>query len=78
MFKLVGDWEGETIGQDFGGRGRMLVWLAPVTPMSRVEPDEASHYPDSPSMRRKIEESAPRTKENILPIPPRPALPKGE
>lgn len=56
MFKLVGEWHGETVGQDFNGRGRMLVWLEPIGPMSRVEPEESpSHYPDSPSQIRKAE-----------------------
>lgn len=41
MFKVVGSWTGEVVGQDFAGRGRMLVWLNPDDSMARVEPDEA-------------------------------------
>lgn len=40
MFKVVGDWTGETIGQDYAGRGRLLIWLTPDNSMARVEPDE--------------------------------------
>jgi hypothetical protein len=39
-FKLEGNWVGEVMGQDFAGRGRMLVWLRPADGMARIEADE--------------------------------------
>lgn len=60
MFKLVGNWSGETIGQDYAGRGRMLVWLEPDDAMARVEPEDAA---------------PPRTQEHIAPAAP-PQLPE--
>lgn len=71
MFKLEGNWTGETVGQDFGGRGRMLVWLSPDDAMARVEPDEA------PMDHGEAIAAIAGNRQDISP-PPLPALSKGD
>jgi hypothetical protein len=71
MFKVVGNWTGETIGQDYAGRGRLLVWLEPDDAMARVEPD------DAPMDHGEAIAAIAAKRQNISP-PPLPALPKGD